>query len=287
MNREDVQPTVEQSWIVLDDNGWVSASRPPTASPSRARLADDDDEDNQENRVARRVGMDRDVREALELAERSLELAGSIDEFSRRRDHSDDEASTPQRSSPLSYRSTFNNAAISEDSRDDPYNGRAPPMAGGSRRGNIIIATDSEHVAFQNIRLVSSTPRPETPILGASPFAKEVVPRSASYISQLNLNRPTTDEVDARETVPVRSPKSGIHDRSAKPDEEENENDRSLLQWMFGISGHSNIVPLVLSHAVTLLIGFYFGTRRSSIASSSATTSSSNVSTGIQCPAGA
>jgi hypothetical protein len=82
-----------ESWIVLDEQGW--SSRPPTASPSRQlsrqggheiaqKTASSDDEeemDSEEERRLRRLGMDRDVREALELAERSLELAGSAEEF--------------------------------------------------------------------------------------------------------------------------------------------------------------------------------------------------------------
>jgi hypothetical protein len=266
----------EQSWIVLDDNGSVSASRPPTASPSRPTRFNEEDGEEAENRLLKRVGMDRDVREALELAERSLEMAGSADEFMFRRAQisSDDDRSSP------GGRILMSNAAMVEDFVEDRYNGRAPPTISGNRRG-LVIATDSEHVAFQNIKLVSSSPRPDTPTLpssgvpqNASSAGKDVGFKSLSTAS----NR--TQPISSNYRLSTIIPESGTDEGSKSEDDEEIEG--SFLHWAFGMSGSSSLVPIMFSHVITLLVGFYIGSRRSSAPSSPSTNTA-----GTQCSTGA
>jgi hypothetical protein len=275
------QPTVEQSWIVLDDNGWMisATSRPPTASPSRRspRLEDDGDEE-EELRTAHRIGMDRDVREALEMAERSLELAGSTDEFTFRKSQrvqSDDDLST-QRSSPVS-RMGLGYGGFPEDTVEGKYNGRAAPTVGGNRRG-FIISTDSEHVAFQNIKAPSRGDTP-VPSLLAQPVSKD--PTRSAIESSSGLSSSRSYENHAR-------PHSAVsNNQSSRPIGEDEEHTGSLIKWMLAISGSPNFVPLALSHVVTLLIGFYLGGRRAgSLTTNTVNTSGLNNGSGVgvQCP---
>jgi len=258
---------IEQSWIVLD-SGW--GSRPPTASPTRPVRADDDDEE--ESKFPRHIGMDRDVREALELAERSLELGGSSDDFSRRsnRENSDDDNSTV-RSSPAN-RSHFTNV-FADEMLEDKYNGRGPPVISSNRRnaGGILISTDSEHVAFQNIKLVSSMNRPDTPIPGLNyslsssafkDFGSEVPNSTVALISAPNISASSPALPETNE------------EQNSKIEDEEEEEEGSFLHSFFGLPGNSSLIPLVFSHMVTLLVGFYIGSRRSSSSAHSTSHSS-------------
>jgi len=253
MSHEDHPPTVEQSWIVLDEHGWSSASRPPTASPSRLdpRLHDDEEEDH----MRRRLGMDRDVREALELAEQSLELAGSVDEFNTRpRRTSSDEDLLHAKSSPL-VNFVAKSGWTDESPPDDRYNGRAPPVI----KRSLAIATDSEHVAFKNIKMVSS-PRDDH--------------RHAQSMS--------TSQTDGFREVSSSSDSRAIE--NAYPTKENTscaeyeENGESLLHWFFGLQSNASIVPVIVSHSLTLLAGLYLGYRRASCVQPAPTTTSTNVS---------
>jgi hypothetical protein len=253
----------EQSWIVLDEGGWGN-SRPPTASPTRPSARDDDED--LESRIPRRIAMDRDVREALELAERSLEMAGTLDEFSLRsnRGNSDDDNSTV-RSSPANKSMHSAGGIFVDDVYEDKYNGRGPPTIIGNRRGGgIVIATDAEHIAFQNIKMMGG-PRPDTPLAGNNPScsSSSSSPSSTTNYQKANPLSWSQDSTDLKR--------------------DDDEGDLSFLQWAFGISASSNFVPLVFSHVVTLLVGFYIGSRRSSSSSSSTTASVNITPSSPQC----
>jgi len=270
-------PNVEQSWIVLDDNGWVSASRPPTASPSRPLRQEDDDEDD-ELRVPKRLGMDRDVREALEMAERSLELAASSDNFAFRRLNrgSSDEERSSVNGSPSSK--VNNGSGFTEESYpENKYNGRGPPTISNTRRG-LVITTDSEHIAFQNIKLVSSDPRPETPTisLNGPPLAPKE-PSTFKVVSSPGPSRVVNAPNPAWNSSDNHIETSNASSLKTEGDDSEG----SFLHWAFGVPGNSSLVPLVFSHMVTLLVGFYIGTRRST--STPSTNSGGSSSVGSQC----
>jgi len=271
MSREDHphHPAVEQSWIVLDESGWAS-SRPPTASPSRrsARFDDDDETEEDDNSSLRRIGMDRDVREALEAAERSLQVAGTADEFGRssaERPFSDDEEE------PMA--SSFARNSLSSATGEDRYNGRGDPTVRGNHP-RIVLSMDTEHVAFRKLRAEQDTPRALTPPVRApiEPPAVEDVP------STPNVIRVQTGPPSVKPNTELRL--QSEHPRTSDDSSKEDDSDKSLLQWILGIYGGSNFTPLLLSHAVTLVIGLYLGTRKSSNASgaqaSSGTTSATS-----------
>jgi hypothetical protein len=238
-------PTVEQSWIVLDDHGWPS-SRPPTASPTRPvpHLSpfheDDDVDDEGDQHNLRRIGMDENVREALELAERSLELAGRADEFSNHhfKAVSDEEAN--YRSSPLNNYVTKQGQNRTEDQIEDPYNGRGPPTV----KRTYGISSDIESTSFRNIKVVNSMTEVQPP----------------------RVSTPMSD-----------------HDKALKrtiipPEIDAEDSEEGFLQWMFGLQGNASLFPLVLTHGLTLIAGFYLGVRRASAVSGTNASSSSNVS---------
>jgi len=249
MSHEDQVPTGEQSWIVLDERGW-GTSRPSSASPSRPLAhvpfhhVNDEDEEDEIRQVDRRLGMDRDVREALELAERSLELAGSAEEFSFRRFRTGSEEETHGHSTILKSLRT------DSESPDDRYNGRAPPTV----KRSIAIATDSEHIAFRNITGVTDS------------VGESKCPSPAQALAQAESN---SDAYIGQ--------KRGIIISSHRPHSEEE--DLSSPFWFLGLSSSSNMLPLILSHALTLLAGFYLGFKRASIAPATSQGSTSSVST--------
>jgi len=239
-------PNVEQSWIVLDDQGWPS-SRPPTASPTRPvpRLSpfredeEDDDDDSVEQHALRRLGMDRDVREALELAERSLELAGSAEEFALQHLKAPDDDGTSFRSSPLNNYVT-RQVQHRPDDLDDPYNGRGPPTV----KRVFGVSPDSETIGFRNIKVVNT-------------LSEAQVPQSST---------PGPED--------VRSSKRTIIPAEIESDD----SDEGFLQWMFGLQQNASVLPLVISHSITLIAGLYLGLRRASSVAGSTTSTSSNVS---------
>jgi hypothetical protein len=266
-NAEDHHPAVEQSWIVLDEQGWAN-SRPPTASPSRPgpRLSPfkvENDEEEEGQPLSRRLGMDRDVREALELAERSLELAGSADEFAPRRTraNSDEDA---QRSSPYSQPLSRNAMGWGEDSVEDRYNGRAPPLI----KRAFAISTDSEHVAFQNIRLV-----------GGSTVTADEQPNQFAADASSSIQSVEGGKADHRSSPLI--PLIRSYDIDTLGSISEGEEEGSFLQWMFGLQSNSSTYPLVLSHALTLVVGFYLGFRRGAIVTSTSSTQNSAAMSGV------
>lgn len=249
MNHDEHNPNVEQSWIVLDDRGW-GASRPPTASPTRpsSQLRSVREEEEEEGEISRRIGMDRDVREALELAERSLELAGSAEEFLAR--------SPRVNSSDESMHEGAAGSIWAEGLLEDRYNGRAPPTV----RRTVAITTDSEHVAFKNIRLISAD----------------------DDSSQSSSNALVVDEVSVKsmsdeEPAQVSNPAKHEYTAASNPDHQ-HETEKGVFEWILGLQVSTNVLPLVLSHTVALLAGFYFGLRRSSTCSPSSQASGSSVS---------
>jgi hypothetical protein len=244
LQNPDGHAPVEQSWIVLDDQGW--SSRPPTASPSRqltlsrqlapptltGHESEEEDESDGSRRV-HRLGMDRDVREALELAERSLELAGSAEEFAGKVGPlAHDEETDVIRASPMMnyvVRDSGGGGGIAfSDNPEDPYRGRNPP----------VVRRTPPNVA-ENVRVVSSTTAVNLSSASASPF----VPFATAQPMAL----------------PVRNLSPGPKGQKLAPDDEE---DGSLIHWFFGLSPNSSPVPLILSHILTLAAGYYIGTRR-------------------------
>jgi hypothetical protein len=247
MNEDPQKPglSVEQSWIVLDDMGWVPGSRPSTASPSRPmarstpfhREEDEDDEDIEPENQVRRLGMDRDVREALELAERSLELAGSVEEFflHQGRMGPDDDGF---------YVRTSPSALVNRGGEcDDKYNGRAPPVV----RRSIGISTDSEHISFKSVK--AEQPQQQ--------FGENEDKRSV--VEEKICEKP--HEVDSQLSFIKTSRPSDPTDYSF---DNEQDDEGGIFQWIFGLQVKASLLPLLVSHSLTLLAGLYFGYRRSS-----------------------
>lgn len=246
----------DQSWIVLDENGWAPSSRPSTASPGRPASqrpvrseeeggSDDDDSLSQHNAM-RRVGMDRDVREALEMAERSLELAGSVDEFSTRRHRGNSEddmvgiRTSPVNLQPVQYNSH------SELALCDPYNGRGTPVI----RRALVISTDSEHIAFQH---VSSRTGSE---------AKAIADYRSTEINYSNCD-PKHEDTNSENN------QSHQYSGPSKPSRNDAVDDISafgIFRWVLGTESSVSFMPLLFSHALALLAGVYLGMRRSSSA---------------------
>ena len=260
-SNEDHLPAVEQSWIVLDEQGWAN-SRPPTASPSRTvhrgtTVVKEEEEDDENSSQFRRLGMDRDVREALELAERSLELAGSLDEFTQLRAVNEDDG---LRGSPYSQPHSRNTVGWGEDCSEDRYNGRAPPMV----KRALAISTDSEHVAFQNIRVIS----------GSDTTGGEVSQVNQSSPDSLSARQYDESRVDHHRPLSMYEARKVEHEPTEGIRESEEES--SLLHWMFGLQLNSSTYPLVISHTITLLVGFYLGFKRGATTSVSAPNLSQN-----------
>jgi len=252
-NPEEGIPNVEQSWIVLDDHGWAS-SRPGTASPSRPvprmPLFEEEEEDDDDSSITRRLGMDRDVREALELAERSLELAGSAEEFvsSHYRNESSEDDQQIGLASQISSKSAMQ---FTEDSVENRYNGRGPPMV----KRTLTIATDSEHKAFQNIKVV-----------GGSVAFDEQPARSSPLQASETTSRADTPMPFVEQTwIPSKAYHHNDKPSSPYYASENNEDDEGFLQWMFGLQPNASVLPLVLTHAITLAAGLYIGMKRVSL----------------------
>lgn len=232
--------TGEQSWIMLEDGGnWTQGQLAARVPPTEG----EEGEEAASHRLPR-VGMDRDVRDALEQAERSLQQA-ALDKLHR--DNSDDDASTV-RSSPIIK--SFGPGGTYWDEADTE--GGAPRL-------------EREHIAFQSLGIVrSDTPIPSTVTIsnpsGGSATSSPKTILGRGIVGKGFEGTPDEDDMFKRE----------------------DEQSGSLFSWILGIPAHPNFVPLVFSHVMTLLVGFYIGTRRATLHTSSTPSNTNQVTPGTQ-----